>query len=315
MGARQRATALESGASQDGSADDERHSPQHRWRGGEPRVSSSCLTAFCSTLLLTLGLRLLHARSGVADPSSVSLAGSQVAIKCLANGRYLEASDGDRWLYASSFSHNKPSARFEVEAVSRDLLRSLLRTRELIEAQSDQPRARWDLRAFAAGSGGGPVAAAPAAEAAEWEQEEGAEEDEDAEGAAAAAAAAAAADEARYAAAGEAARLRHATEIVRGEGEWVVLRSEFAAGYVEVVGRGEAEEYAGDAFNHRAAARALSRQARGPPDLDPPRRGRYVVRVAPGGKLSYRSLVRLVDGGHFYRGRRALLHRPAGTFT
>ena len=37
---------------------------------------------------------------------------------------YLEVAGDDRWIYASSYTHNKPSARFEVEAVSPELLRS-----------------------------------------------------------------------------------------------------------------------------------------------------------------------------------------------
>ena len=84
---------------------------------------------FAVTLSLTLSLRLLNlilpsddVGSNPAINAAAKFEGRQIAIKVWESGRYLEVGD-DLWLYASSFTHNKPSTRFEVEPVSPDLLR------------------------------------------------------------------------------------------------------------------------------------------------------------------------------------------------
>lgn len=212
------------------------------------------------TFSLTFGLRVVRlaiASSPLSSASSsaavsATFEGSHVAIKVWENGRYLEVGD-DLWIYASAFTHNKASARFEVEPVSPALLRSLVASREF-KPKDGASGGKWDMRPE---PGGGslyadyssssetvvpsttsppPVGQDPAAAVMKREEE-------------------------REREATERARVRLAKAAARGAKGWVLLRSPYAAGYVEVLGRGEGDE--------------------------------YVVRVASEGRLSYRSLFML----------------------
>ena len=98
------------------------------------------------TFLITLSLRLLFILT--TDPGDrivASFPGSQVAIRCDANGRYLEVSP-DGWVFASAFTHYRLSARFDVEPVSPELLRSLVHTREFRERAGNVGVRHWDMR-------------------------------------------------------------------------------------------------------------------------------------------------------------------------
>ncbi len=196
---------------------------------------------FLATFVITLMLRLIFVLG--SDPTAelvASFAGSQVAIRCDANGRYLEVSP-DGWVFASAFTHNKLAARFDVEPVSPDLLRSLVRTREFRERVGGVGVRHWDMRPPRAGGA--------------WDEYVGSSSPADPSGRGA--------DTLDPYLIEEEQLLRRRLERAAADGErgWVLLRSPFAGGYVEVVGRGEEEE--------------------------------YVVRVAAEGKLSYRSLFML----------------------
>ena len=176
--------------------------------------------SFAITLLSLLLLRL--APPPMPASSRSNLAGEEVAIKSLVNGRYLEVAD-DLWLYASSFTHNKHAARFVVEPADDTLVASLASMRQFREAEGSSTSSRWDMRSSAAG------AAAP------WLSDDSASE-------------AQRGDEAGEE--GAAATAAVWEEAVLGEYEYplrrhevVLLKSPHAGGYLEVVGRAEGEEY------------------------------------------------------------------------
>ncbi|KOO22796.1 hypothetical protein Ctob_000642 [Chrysochromulina tobinii] len=197
------------------------------------------------TFLITLSLRLLFILT--TDPGDrivASFPGSQVAIRCDANGRYLEVSP-DGWVFASAFTHNRLSARFDVEPVSPELLRSLVHTREFRERAGNVGVRHWDMRPRqqrdawdgyeGAPAWGGYEASAADASQGDVDRHEPLQAEEE-----------------------EQLRQRLERSAAQGEQGWVLLRSPYAGGYVEVISRGEEDE--------------------------------YVVRVAADGKLSYRSL-------------------------
>ena len=98
--------------------------------------------AFATFMFITIA-RLVQV--AIQPVKLVSFVGSQVAVRCHESGRYLEvASDG--WIYASSFTHNKLSARFDVEPVSPDMVRSLVRARQYREQDKSVGTRRWDMR-------------------------------------------------------------------------------------------------------------------------------------------------------------------------
>jgi hypothetical protein len=192
-----------------------------------------CVILFCLTIILRL-LRLM----AVPHRAPPQLAGEQVAIKVTEAGRYLEVGS-DGWLYASSFSHNRHSARFHVDPVSPEMLRSLVATREFDE-HAELTSGYWDMRPKAGGELWEDTAVDPDAQDASDVYVEPA-----------------------LPAGAEPPWQRLARAAEQGASGWVVLRSAYAGGYVEVVGRGEEPQ--------------------------------YVVRIAAGGRLSYRSLFLISD--------------------
>ena len=185
-----------------------------------------CTCVACLSLLL----RLLSGSAPLPSSTDGTLhVGAQVAVRCASNGRYLEVGDNG-WLFASAFAHNRHAARFQVEAIAPETLRSLVATREFGERTGSVAH-NWDMRPQSAGSSGASSAGDDAGDASSEDEER--------------------------------ARRRLAHAIQRGVSGWVALRSDYAGGYVEALGRGEDNE--------------------------------YVVRVAPEGKLSYRSLFLLGD--------------------
>ena len=199
-------------------------------------------------LLLLLGVVAPSAPASAsgASASSSFFEGSQVAIKSWESGRYLEVGD-ERWIYASSFSHNKPSARFEIEPVSPAMVASLMQSREVVEQPSVVGTRPWDMRPEAAGGAGAEFTFAQDPSLADalqssFDDEQAAEAEAERD-------------------AMESARRRLSAAARRGARGWVLLRSAYAGGYVEVLSRGEESE--------------------------------YVVRVASAGRLSYRSLFML----------------------
>ena len=149
-------------------------------------------------------LSLLQLLAATSTPVRESFAGQEVAFKSWQNGRYIEVTD-DLWLYASSFTHNKAAARFVVESANPGLVRSLASMRQFKEAGSSW-HTRWDMRDT------GQMGSL-------YTQTIG----------------------------GGDARARHGARpeqwLAEHGRELVFLRSIHAGGYVEVLGRGEAEEY------------------------------------------------------------------------
>lgn len=187
---------------------------------------------------------------GSATATLVDFAGSEVAIRSGLNGRYLEVG-ADGWIFASAFTHNKASARFDVEGVPPDLLRSLAATREYHERSGAAAR-RWDMRQEAAATGAWAGYAADSGGAVDnADYTPNTAEQTEAEDA-------------------ELARRRLARTVQEGVHGWVVLRSPYAGGYMEVIGTGEDSE--------------------------------YVVRIADGAKLSYRSLFLIGEEGLWSHG-------------
>ena len=185
----------------------------------------SCASIYCLTACLRLSNQMFAL---VSPPPTQSLAGSQVAIKCFENGRYLEVSS-DGWVYASSFTHNKLAARFNIVPVSVEMLRALAGTREYHERSDTVGMLRWDMRQ--PHSGGWGRYSEPEARAGDGGLDDGA-------GYSASRSKEEAAIEE-----GEQSRRRIMDAAERGELGYVLLQSAYAGGYVEVVGRGEESEY------------------------------------------------------------------------
>lgn len=104
------------------------------------------LAGFVFALLLSLALRLLPLPpppGASTTTTSGGFVGKEVSIRSGSSGKYLEVGDG-LWLYASYFSHNKPACRFEVHRADPSLVRTLMATREYREGTGD--RFGWDLR-------------------------------------------------------------------------------------------------------------------------------------------------------------------------
>ena len=99
---------------------------------------TNCLAVACAALLMRLLGFGQPPPADVVTLDPVDFAGAQVAILCGQNGRYLEV-DSDGWLYASAFTHNKHAARFDVEPVGSELLRSLASTRVQRTARRSWP--------------------------------------------------------------------------------------------------------------------------------------------------------------------------------
>ena len=110
----------------------------------------SAVRAFALALILSLLCRLLPLPFAAPpqpwDPDA-SGGPSLVAIQSASSGRYVEVAP-DSWLYASSYSPNKPAAQFEVHPLSDATARVLLATREFREARAEALH-RWDVRAGA----------------------------------------------------------------------------------------------------------------------------------------------------------------------
>ena len=205
--------------------------------------------------LLTL---LVSPSPGYSDSSAFD--NSQIAVKVWECGRYLEVGT-DGWIFASTYSHNKDAARFEVEPVDPALVRSLSAAREFKERSGGAIGDLWDVRPDAVSSVI-PYEAASFTDLAPPSPPMPPYSDDD-EAAQAAAEAEAEAIEAERRGM-ESARRRLSASARRGDAVgWVLLRSAYLPGYMEVISRGEENE--------------------------------YVVRVAPEGKLSYRSLFLLKD--------------------
>ena len=96
--------------------------------------------SFVLSLILSLALRLLPQRT---RPTPGFAPGVEVSIRSGTSGKYVEVGD-NLWLYASYYSHNKPSCRFEVHGVDANLVRSLTGTREYRESAG--ARSGWDVR-------------------------------------------------------------------------------------------------------------------------------------------------------------------------
>lgn len=220
------------------------------------RTSGPAWYPFLITFTLVILLRVLRfllvSPPPAAGQSSAAFVDAQVAIKVWESGRYLEVG-ADKWIFASSYSHNKHATRFEVEAVPPEMLRSLMHAREFSEQEGAVGKRVWDLRPEAAGSfdysrmdytDNASPSPPPPPEFADDEAAKAAE--------------LAASEAEAESVAMERARRRLVAASRRGAHGWVLLRSAYAGGYVEVVGRGEERE--------------------------------FVVRIAPEGRLSYRSL-------------------------
>ena len=107
------------------------------------RAALSCeplAVSFVLSLILSLALRLLPQRT---RPTPDFAPGVEVSIRSGTSGKYVEVGD-NLWLYASYYSHNKPSCRFEVQGVDASLVRSLTGTREYRESAG--ARSGWDVR-------------------------------------------------------------------------------------------------------------------------------------------------------------------------
>ena len=261
------------------------------------------VSGFVFALLLSLTLRILPLPPPPGTSTSSTTAGfvgKEVSIRSASSGKYLEVGDG-LWLYASYFSHNKPACRFEVHRADPSLVRTLMATREYREGTGD--RFGWDLRGASTPSeqeyggttggyedeyksfggeeplaredeedgdglssnGGGDDGGFDGGDDGGFDGEEfGAEEDEGEiidSGPSRRLLFAVGSD-----AADEGQPIGVAEPTVSGPGgPWVLLRSAYAGGFVEVVPRGQDDE--------------------------------YVVRVARDGVLSFRSLLRLSREG------------------
>ena len=107
------------------------------------RLALSCeplAVSFVLSLILSLALRLLPQRTHTAPDFAP---GVEVSIRSGTSGKYVEVGD-NLWLYASYYSHNKPSCRFEVHEADASLVRTLTGTREYRESAG--ARAGWDVR-------------------------------------------------------------------------------------------------------------------------------------------------------------------------
>ena len=107
------------------------------------RSAVSCeplVVSFVLSLILSLALRLLPQRTGTAPDFAP---GVEVSIRSGTSGKYVEVGD-NLWLYASYYSHNKPSCRFEVHEADASLVRTLTGTREYRESAG--ARSGWDVR-------------------------------------------------------------------------------------------------------------------------------------------------------------------------
>ena len=110
---------------------------------GTMRSAVSCeplVVSFVLSLILSLALRLLPQRTGTAPDFAP---GVEVSIRSGTSGKYVEVGD-NLWLYASYYSHNKPSCRFEVHEADASLVRTLTGTREYRESAG--ARSGWDVR-------------------------------------------------------------------------------------------------------------------------------------------------------------------------
>ena len=199
---------------------------------------------------LSLFLRLLP-----GTPPALDLADAEISIRS-SGGKYVEVGE-NMWLYASHFSHNKPSCRFEVQRADESLVRSLTSTREYHETAGD--RVGWDVRGASDGHPMDDLEETPAADNVDGLHDEGE-------------------------LIGQPSR-RLLFSIPAGsaagpeDASWVLLRSAYAGGFVEVVPRGQDDE--------------------------------YVVRVAKDGMLSFRSLLKLSRFGVRQRQHARAASRPA----
>ena len=209
--------------------------------------------------LVRFALAIFAASGTTPLEQDSTFAGEEIAIKCWENGRYLEVGDDD-WIFASAFTHNKHAARFHVEAVPPELLRSLVTSWQFEERPAVKGSRLWDMRVGDEQDpyGSNTDAAYLPAEQTDASTSQAIDDEDDID-----------AMELRRREREEAARIerrRRRLESAAAQGGargWVFLRSPYAAGYVEVSGRGEGDE--------------------------------YVVRISKDGKLSYRSLFLLQE--------------------
>ena len=234
---------------------------------GARRAFMGCITAFFFGLCFRVLLPLPPARLAAAADFS----GSIVTLRSGSSGRYIEVGD-DLWLYASSYTNNKPSVRFEVVPVPDELARALAHTREYEEPGAGvEAKGTWDLRTAAvkeatpAEPAVGQAPDDPWAGGAEWDLDRAADDDLwdgggfDGDGGFRRRLLWGVPVGVRDGA--PAAELDAERRTVLPGGRWVALRSAYGGGFVEVLPRSQADE--------------------------------YVARVARDGQLSFRSLLLL----------------------
>jgi len=266
------------------------------------------VSGFVFALLLSLALRLLPLPpppGTSTSPATGGFGGKEVSIRSGSSGKYLEVGDG-LWLYASYFSHNKPACRFEVYHADPSLVHTLMATREYREGTVD--RFGWDLRGASTPSeqayGGTAGGYEDEYKWSDGEEPLAREDEEDGDGLLSNGGGGddggfdgeefggAGEDEGEIIGGGPSRRLLFTVSSDTADvgpptgaaaptasgpgGPWVLLRSAYAGGFVEVVPRGQDDE--------------------------------YVVRVARDGVLSFRSLLRLSREGVWSYATRGFLN-------